>query len=91
MATVPPNLVRLCESQGIDLYSLPLSELLPAIVSAVAAQQRQTKELLAKSALVVHYARTHVPNEGYERAETLAPASPALSDANASLDSLFPW
>ena len=91
MATVPPALVALYQSQGIDLYSLPESELLPAIVSAVAVQHRQTKELLAKSALGVHYARSHIPNEGIEREESLPVGSSAPADANSTLDSLFPW
>ena len=88
MATVPASLVRLCESQGIDLYSLPDSELLPAIVSAVAAEHRKTKQLLAKSALVVRQTCSYCPNEGYEREESLsASASPAPAD-NSVFDSL---
>lgn len=90
MATVPVSLVRLCESQGIDLYSLPDSELLPAIVTAIANQHRQTKQLLAKSALVVQQACSYCPNPGIERDESGLGGSPA-DDQNETLDSLFPW
>jgi hypothetical protein len=88
MATVPPSLVRLCESQGVDLYALPESELLPAIFRAVVKQHQQTKQLLAKSALVVQQTCRYCPNEGYEREESLsASASPAPAD-NSVFDSL---
>lgn len=91
MATVPASLVRLCESQGIDLYSLPDSELLPAIVSAVAAEHRKTKQLLAKSALIVRQSCSYCPNEGYEREESVPVGASSPADPNSPLDSLFPF
>jgi hypothetical protein len=91
MATVPASLVRLCESQGIDLYALPDSELLPAIVSAVAAEHRKTKLLLAKSALVIQQAYSYCPNDSLEREESVPVGASSPADPNSPLDNLFPF